>query len=367
MGYFEDINIGPHNTLKNFIVIISKFYNVILIGFKKNNSFKVSSFWDIKNTKIIALNNYLKGHYYFNNSVFTKALEYLKTSDYFFFNGIWYPYLPILSLVFLLFKKKYVICPHGGLNKEENIKFVKFFYYKFFIRFCIKNCHFLQLLSPLELKLINENKFLKLKNFKYVILPNTVRLEKIYLNNNFKYKNYALSIGRLHPIKDLEFLINSWETLNKMNKGKNFLLIIAGTGSKEYTNKLFNLIERKQIKNIKFIGEIGMEEKIEMISHAKFTTNTSHTEALPTSILESLALSTPVLSTIKLGFQKYFIKESIIHTNKNYDDFAMKSESILKMKKTDYDNLKKKTLISFENLFSNKKITSLVKEFYDIN
>ena len=36
MGYFSDINDGPQTTLRAFIRVIHEYYNVIIIGFTKN-------------------------------------------------------------------------------------------------------------------------------------------------------------------------------------------------------------------------------------------------------------------------------------------------------------------------------------------
>ena len=128
--------------------------------------------------------------------------------------------------------------------------------------------------------------------------------------------------------------------------------------------KLKNIINQKKIKNVKFLGKINHTDKLNLIKNAKFTTITSHTEALPTTIIESLALSTPVLSTIKLGLKKNLINESVIHVDKNLEKFANKIFKLFNLHDEEYKYLENKSKISYNLYFSNKAITKLVKEYY---
>ena len=366
-GYLSDADNGPHTTLRAFIEIIEKIYDVVIIGFSNSDRSDFTKYWRIGNAKVIFLKNYLGGHYYFNLLVFIKIIMFFQRTEFFFFNGIWYSYLPILSSVLKFYNKKYVICPHGGLNKEEDISIFKKIYYKFFIGFILKNSYFIQISSPLELKLIRQNKYLKFKNFKYKLLPNTInniKIKNAKKNFNYSIKNYAFFIGRIHPIKDLEFLLNAWNYFTKKFISNNYMLLIAGQGEEVYTKKLKNIINQKKIKNVKFLGKINHTDKLNLIKNAKFTTITSHTEALPTTIIESLALSTPVLSTIKLGLKKNLINESVIHVDKNLEKFANKIFKIFNLHDEEYKYLENKSKISYNLYFSNKAITKLVKEYY---
>ena len=199
---------------------------------------------------------------------------------------------------------------------------------------------------------------------KYKLLPNTISInnQKSYLNDS--YKNFAFFIGRVHPIKDLEFLINAWYQSNNKFTNNNLLLLIAGQRDDKYTKKLKKIVDKKGIRNIKFLGKISHYDKISLIKNAKFTTITSHTEALPTTIIESLALSTPVLSTLKLGMRQILIKESVLYVEKDCEKFADKVWSIFNMQEEHYKDLKRKSYVTYEKYFSYKAIAKLVKKYY---
>ena len=112
------------------------------------------------------------------------------------------------------------------------------------------------------------------------------------------------------------------------------------------------------------MGKLIIIDKLNLIRNAKFTTITSHTEALPTTIIESLALSTPVLSTLKLGMRQNLIKDSVLYVDKDFEKFADKVWSIFNMQENQYKELKSKTLVTYEKYFSYEAITKLVKKYY---
>tara|TARA_B100000886_G_C20420824_1_gene491484 strand:- start:1147 stop:2304 length:1158 start_codon:yes stop_codon:yes gene_type:complete len=356
---------GPHATLKNLVEILAKNSHIKIIGFinKKRDQYKKN--WVLKNTSIIAFKNQFYGHYYHNNLIIFEIFKNLKNTDLFIFNGVWYIFAPLICLVLKIFKKKYIIITHGQLNKSANINLIKKFAYFYYINFILKNAYFVQLQSPLELKSIYENKLIKKNNFNFKIIPNAINLYQHQENKESNNYEYAFYVGRLHPIKDLSFLIEAWSYYNKSLKNcHNIRLIIAGDGDEKYKNFLLKLVEEKKIKNIDFIGKISEEEKINFIKNAKFTTITSHSEALPTSILESLSLGTPVISTLDIGFNDSCLRRSIIISKKDKVIFSKKINYIINLDEENYLNLRSNAFISSKNLFSKSAISKLINIHY---
>ena len=52
-GYLSDADNGPHTTLRAFIEIIEKIYDVVIIGFSNSNRSDFTKYWRIGNAKVI--------------------------------------------------------------------------------------------------------------------------------------------------------------------------------------------------------------------------------------------------------------------------------------------------------------------------
>ncbi|MDO4430226.1 MAG: glycosyltransferase [Lonepinella koalarum] len=171
----------------------------------------------------------------------------------------------------------------------------------------------------------------KITNFpneKYAILFNPIGFDNVIelsnkkmelINNN---EEYIIQVARLDKIKRHEDLINIYYELSK--KGIKEKLYILGYG-KEYEN-LKSLINKLELNDkCILLGEV--KNPYPYIKNAKLFLHTSEREGLPTVLLESLILNTPVISTdcptgpkeilsfgagklIPLGNQEKFIKEA---------------------------------------------------------
>ena len=109
-------------------------------------------------------------------------------------------------------------------------------------------------------------------------------------------KDYFVFISRIHPKKGLDLLLSAFakflETQSKI------ILVIAGTGSKEYENKIKKLVNDLNINDfVIFAGFITNDEKLELLKQAKVFVLTSHSDIHPTAIQEALAMGKPALIT----------------------------------------------------------------------
>ena len=128
---------------------------------------------------------------------------------------------------------------------------------------------------------------------KIVVIPNIVNLsfyDKLKLNKS--YEDYVLFVGRLAFNKNLNVVISSFaKVVEKVPSAK---LIIVGTGPMldEWKKIVFNLGLKE---NVVFTGYISQHEKMELWSKSAALILPSITEGLPTVVLESFAMSTPVI------------------------------------------------------------------------
>ena len=117
------------------------------------------------------------------------------------------------------------------------------------------------------------------------ILPLTFRREKI-----------VLYLGRLHPIKNLEGLIDAWSRLPPDRKG--WRLVIAGDGVHAYKRRLEELVRVLNVQgSVTFVGYVDGQVKAAWLRFASVFVLPSFSEGLPMAVLEAMAAGTPVLLT----------------------------------------------------------------------
>jgi len=142
------------------------------------------------------------------------------------------------------------------------------------------------------------------KDNKYTIY-NPFDFEKIKtLANSYvvEEKNYILFIGRLEKIKNPLLAIEAFKYI----KNKNISLIFLGEGSLK--NNLIKYVKDNNLQHkIKFLG--FKRNPYPYIKYAKVVVSTSYSEVLPSILIESLILKTPIVSTENLGAKEIMIDE----------------------------------------------------------
>ena len=138
---------------------------------------------------------------------------------------------------------------------------------------------------------------------KIVYIPNGIP-EEFFKSSPKKGKN-VLFLGRISPVKDLEVLI-------KAIKDINLNLDIVGPAEKQYLERLNKLIIKENIKNVRFLPPVyDLREKISIIDKYEIFVLPSKTEAMPQSLIESMARGKICISSKTRGGKE------IIQDNKN--------------------------------------------------
>jgi glycosyltransferase involved in cell wall biosynthesis len=125
---------------------------------------------------------------------------------------------------------------------------------------------------------------------------------QLFKPNGNRRQGYILTTGRLSPSKGLEDLVDTAQIVNQRLGPTRF--VIAGEGP------MRDALERK-------IRAVGLEDQVELIGHvsdrgqlanlyqqAAMFVSPSHTEGLPTVLLEALACGCPAVVTSVGGSQE---------------------------------------------------------------
>jgi glycosyltransferase involved in cell wall biosynthesis len=123
-----------------------------------------------------------------------------------------------------------------------------------------------------------------------------IDIEKFYPieKKNDKKTVEFLFVGRIVPIKNLSFLINSFK--KALQKNNNIILKIVGDGDDLQNIKKL----ASEIKNIKFLGRKSGDELVKIYQESDVFCITSKYDNFPNVVFEAMACGLPVIGT-KVG------------------------------------------------------------------
>ena len=175
----------------------------------------------------------------------------------------------------------------------------------------------------------------------YMILPEKMEL---------KITKTILYLGRIHPIKGLENLI---EAFSKIRDKKGFVLVIAGDDQVPYAEKLKSLCKSLELESVvQFSGHIVGLEKQKLLSAGYLLVLPSHTENFGNVVIEALAQGTPVIASQNTPWE---ILESVQRgTWVSNDPLSMSRaiESLINLEEDTYKRLRQKSYILCRDVFS---------------
>lgn len=144
--------------------------------------------------------------------------------------------------------------------------------------------------------------------------------------------NVILSASRLEPEKSVELIVNAFDIICRSDP--NIILVIAGDGSE--LNNLRNLVTKLEITpNVRFVG---FRTDVSSLMHmADVFVIASEAEPFGLSILESMALGTPVIASnsggpkeiIKAGETGYLFVPGDVHDLQTALNHCLNLESVI--------------------------------------
>lgn len=106
---------------------------------------------------------------------------------------------------------------------------------------------------------------------------------------------YVLALGRLHPKKRLELLVDAFSSLTRQGRAGTWELWIAGTGEPEYEAWLRGRARARCAGRVRFLGWIEGEEKATILGGASLVALPSRQENFGIAVAEAMAAGVPVL------------------------------------------------------------------------
>jgi len=132
-----------------------------------------------------------------------------------------------------------------------------------------------------------------------------------------------LTVGRLHAVKNHDFLIRACGELAKA--GVDFRCVIAGGGHER--GPLLALVDELELQNkVELRGHVAREQLRELYSHADAVVFTSRSEGIPLAAMEAMAMERAVLAPAITGVPELIRsgRTGFLYRPGSMDDFVAK-------------------------------------------
>ena len=194
---------------------------------------------------------------------------------------------------------------HGGLLKRLK----KRLYLKAIGRKLLRNAACLHAINTSEAEELVQAKFCKA----VTVIPNGVNLAEFEdlpspdaAEERWPFlqgKRVVLFLSRLSPEKGLDQLLPAWEELHARESFADAVLVVAGPDSRGYEQTVQGIVRERQLEgSVFFTGMVTGAEKLALMNRADIYVLPSYSEGFSMSVLENLAVGTPVLITPGCNF-----------------------------------------------------------------
>lgn len=132
--------------------------------------------------------------------------------------------------------------------------------------------------------------------------------------NRKSWKPNLLFLTRVETYKGVFTTLEAFKLVKKKNP--EITLTVAGNGSKLALAKKFVIMNK--IPDVKFLGNVSGTELIQAYSDASIYILPSHSEGMPTSVLEAMAFGLPIISRPVGGLVDFFEEDKMGYLIKSF-------------------------------------------------
>ncbi|MEM7429742.1 MAG: glycosyltransferase [Pseudomonadota bacterium] len=126
-------------------------------------------------------------------------------------------------------------------------------------------------------------------------IPNGVDIPEALEERKSGERRTLLFLGRIHPIKGLDMLLEAWEQVSQEHA--EWDLVIAGSDADGYRQELDATVRRNKLNRVRFAGPQYGDAKHAAYCAADLYILPSRTENFGHTVAEALARATPVITT----------------------------------------------------------------------
>lgn len=267
---------------------------ITVFSFEEANMEEDLASWSPINIKLFKKTN----PFYYSAELRDAIINY--KADILHVHGLWRYHHAFISTWKKATKKPVIVSPHGMLDPYiiKNQGFIKRVLGNIlFANKSFKNIDYFHALSDTEVRDIKNYGL----NQPIVKIPNGINLPTSNIEPQQESdKKHLLFLGRLHPKKGVDLLLQAIGELNKdqPNFFNKWHLDIVGWPQEGFDKRLEAMANKFGIENlITFHGGLFGEEKQNAYKNASAYILPSHGEGLPMTVLEAWAYKLPVIIT----------------------------------------------------------------------
>lgn len=304
--------------------------------------------------------DYISSYGYSNN-----MNHFLKHSDYDLYhtNGMWMHCNHETCLVARRKNKPYIITPHGMLYPQALARSA--WKKKLLLNFGGVNKDLLQA-DCIHVTCQEEMKHYRELGFKnpVAVIPNPVPIPEFIkdIQRDDTIKRFGF-LGRLHPRKNVEALINAW--INLGNVVKDAQLIIMGKGDAEYEEMLKEKVRKNNLSNVVFAGFVTGKEKFQRLASLTALCVPSDFENFGMIITEALSVGTPVIASLGTPWQDLETYHCGSWIKNDIQSISETIERYLSLSSTELEQMGKNGKALVEEKYRDIKVAGMMKQLYE--
>jgi len=284
-------------------------------GLENGNNVPADEWMEVDGVRVKYFRCYGYERYTFSPRIFMELLKEIKCYDLIHITSVWN--FPALAggLASLLYKKPYIISPHGSIYREAiDIKSRnrKIFYYNLIAKYYIKRASAVHFTTEDERE--NAISFLNIRN-KTIIVPIGFDLsgfKELPPRGSFKDrytdlkdKKYLLFLGRINIKKGLDILVESFGEITKEYSDLYLVIVGANEGSQGYEEEIKRRLRDAGLSGRTiFTGMLTGRDKLEAFVDADVFVLSSYSENFGMAVVEAMACGVPVVISDKVGIHR---------------------------------------------------------------
>lgn len=177
---------------------------------------------------------------------------------------------------------------------------------------------------------------------------------------------YLLFMGRLHPIKAIDQLLEALSASTLFRQSKYHLLIAGPDSDKTYARKLRQQVQTLTLSaKVTFVGAVRGHRKEQLYANARLLVLPSHSENFGNVVIESLAQGTPVIASIHTPWQVLETERAGQWVPNDPESLQRSIELFLTMPADEYEPYRTRALALARRDYDSSAGTALWEDFYN--
>lgn len=297
--------------------------------------------------------------YSHNMQQFLKHLDY----DIYHTNGMWMYCNHATCCIARKKNKPYIITPHGMLYPQALARSA----WKKKLMLTIGGVNKdLKLADCIHCTCMEEMKHYRDLGYKnpVAVIPNPVPIPSFIdeLTSERKIKRIGF-LGRLHPRKNVEALLDAWIMLG--TKVKDAQLVIMGKGDFAYEKMLKEKVKESEMMNVEFAGFVNGRDKFERLASLTALCVPSDFENFGMIVTEALSVGTPVIASLGTPWQELNARHCGYWVSNDVQTLAETIEQVLSLPEDEIQRMGENGKRLVQEKYQDTQVARMMQQLYD--